>query len=44
MMEAAKGLGATEVEVIRYDDSGDVTGDLEEVVGYAGIVFRRASE
>jgi AmmeMemoRadiSam system protein B len=38
MMTAAKQLGATRAEVIRYATSGDITGDREEVVGYAGIV------
>jgi AmmeMemoRadiSam system protein B len=37
MMTAAKQLGATRAEVIRYATSGDVTGDRDEVVGYAGI-------
>ena len=37
MMTAAKQLGATRAEVIRYATSGDITGDREEVVGYAGI-------
>jgi len=34
---AAKELGATKAEVISYKTSGDVTGDFESVVGYAGI-------
>ena len=34
---AAKGLGALKAELIRYQTSGDVTGDYREVVGYAGI-------
>lgn len=38
MLVAAKGLGATRAELVRYATSGDVTGDREEVVGYAGIV------
>ncbi|MCL5286904.1 MAG: AmmeMemoRadiSam system protein B, partial [Acidobacteria bacterium] len=37
MMTAARQLGATRAEVIRYATSGDVTGDRDEVVGYAGI-------
>ncbi len=37
MMTAARLLGATRAEVVRYATSGDVTGDREEVVGYAGI-------
>jgi hypothetical protein len=37
MMTAARQLGAKRAEVIRYATSGDITGDREEVVGYAGI-------
>lgn len=37
MMTAARQLGAQRAEVIRYATSGDVTGDRDEVVGYAGI-------
>jgi len=37
MMEAASGLGATEAKVVMYGDSADTSGDLNEVVGYAGI-------
>jgi AmmeMemoRadiSam system protein B len=33
-------LGAKDVELVRYATSGDVTGDREEVVGYAGLVVR----
>jgi len=36
---AARELGATHAELIRYANSGDVNGDLQEVVGYAGIVI-----
>jgi MEMO1 family protein len=32
-------LGVTEGKLVRYATSGDVTGDRDEVVGYAGIVF-----
>ena len=39
MMMASEGLGATEAKVLRYADSGDVTGDTAEVVGYAGAVI-----
>lgn len=35
---AAKKLGATQAELIRYATSGDVTGDNSEVVGYAGLL------
>jgi AmmeMemoRadiSam system protein B len=39
MLTAAKKLGASRAELVRYATSGDVSGDLEEVVGYAGVVF-----
>lgn len=38
MLTAAKQLGASRAQVIRYATSGDITGDREEVVGYAGII------
>jgi AmmeMemoRadiSam system protein B len=34
---AAIGLGAARAELIKYQTSGDRTGDFSEVVGYAGI-------
>ncbi len=37
MLVAARELGASEATLVRYATSGDVTGDLDEVVGYAGI-------
>jgi len=37
MLQAAIGLGAKEAELIAYSNSGDVTGDQSEVVGYAGV-------
>jgi MEMO1 family protein len=39
MMIAAKNLGATRGELLRYATSGDVTGDISAVVGYSSIVF-----
>ena len=36
-LAAVKDLGALKAELIRYQTSGDVTGDYREVVGYAGI-------
>ncbi|NDQ55912.1 MAG: AmmeMemoRadiSam system protein B [Acidipila sp.] len=38
MLTAAKRLGATKAEVVRYATSGDVSGDKSEVVGYSGII------
>jgi len=40
MLTASKRLGATSAELIRYATSGDVSGDREMVVGYAGVVVR----
>ncbi len=40
MLVALKKLGATEATLVRYATSGDVTGDRDEVVGYAGIILR----
>ncbi len=34
---AAKELGAGQAELVRYQTSGEVTGDYNDVVGYAGI-------
>ncbi|OLE58138.1 MAG: AmmeMemoRadiSam system protein B [Chloroflexi bacterium 13_1_20CM_2_59_7] len=38
MLTAAKRLGATSAELIKYATSGDVSGDREMVVGYAGVL------
>lgn len=40
MLTAARKLGATTAELIRYATSGDVSGEREMVVGYAGVVVR----
>jgi MEMO1 family protein len=37
MLTAALRLGATSAELVKYATSGDVSGDREHVVGYAGI-------
>lgn len=37
MLTAARIMGATKAELIRYATSGDVSGDRDMVVGYAGI-------
>jgi MEMO1 family protein len=36
---AARELGAAQSELVRYATSGEVNGDMEEVVGYAGILI-----
>ncbi|MFI5174341.1 MAG: AmmeMemoRadiSam system protein B [Terriglobia bacterium] len=38
MLTAARQLGASEAELVKYATSGDVTGDRAEVVGYAGMI------
>jgi hypothetical protein len=37
MLTAARKLGATQAELIRYATSGDISGEKDMVVGYAGI-------
>ena len=39
IMVAAKNLGATKGELLKYATSGDVTGDTGAVVGYSSVVF-----
>lgn len=39
MLMAARELGAKKAELVKYTDSGEVTGDTNEVVGYAGVVI-----
>jgi hypothetical protein len=38
MLTATKKLGATGAELVKYATSGDVSGDRDLVVGYAGII------
>ena len=40
MLVAVRDLGASEAKLVRYATSGDINGDRERVVGYAGIVIR----
>jgi MEMO1 family protein len=40
MLTAAQQLGATHAELVRYATSADASGDRDEVVGYAGMIFR----
>ena len=40
MLTAARKLGAKSAELVRYATSGDISGDRNMVVGYAGIVVR----
>jgi AmmeMemoRadiSam system protein B len=39
MITAAKDLGATRAELVRYATSADASGDRSSVVGYAGMVI-----
>ena len=41
---AAKDLGADRVKVLKYATSGDVTGDYNQVVGYAAAVITRGKQ
>jgi AmmeMemoRadiSam system protein B len=38
MLTACKVLGATKADLVKYTNSGEVSGDYDQVVGYAGIV------
>ncbi len=40
MITAARLIGAKGAELIRYATSGDISGDRDMVVGYAGVVVR----
>jgi AmmeMemoRadiSam system protein B len=40
MLYAAKALNAKEARLIKYATSGDVSGDYDYVVGYAGIIIK----
>jgi MEMO1 family protein len=37
---AMRDLGAENAELVRYGTSGDITGERDEVVGYAGLIIR----
>lgn len=40
MLTAAKLLGASSATLVKYATSGDVSGDRDQVVGYAGIIVK----
>lgn len=40
MLSAAKELGAKGAELVKYQTSGDTSGDYSSVVGYAGIIVK----
>ena len=39
MLYAALELGATKATLVKYMNSGDVSGDYDQVVGYAGMII-----
>lgn len=39
VMKAAMELGCVKAELVKYSTSGEVFGDYDEVVGYAGVIF-----
>jgi AmmeMemoRadiSam system protein B len=41
-MWAAKNLGADTVRILKHATSGDVTGDMSQVVGYGAAVLLRS--
>jgi len=43
MLAAAAEMGASATRLIKYQTSGDVTGDNSAVVGYAGIIVKKLS-
>ena len=43
LITAARELGAGEAELVRYQTSGDTTGDYSAVVGYAGIIIKKGA-
>jgi MEMO1 family protein len=43
LISAAKELGATGAELVKYQTSGDITGETEAVVGYAGVIFKKVA-
>jgi len=40
LIVAAKELGASGAELVKYQTSGDIMGDYSSVVGYAGIIIK----
>ncbi len=38
MMSACRKLGSTGARLVKYQTSGDITGDYSSVVGYAGVI------
>jgi AmmeMemoRadiSam system protein B len=42
-LTAVERMGAAHGELVRYSTSGEITGEFEEVVGYAGIIISASS-
>ncbi|MFH1169546.1 MAG: AmmeMemoRadiSam system protein B [Chloroflexota bacterium] len=42
LISAARELGAQAAELVKYQTSGDASGDYASVVGYAGIIIRKS--
>jgi len=40
LISAAKEMGAKKAELVKYQTSGDTSGDYSSVVGYAGIILK----
>jgi AmmeMemoRadiSam system protein B len=40
MLFASKLLGAGSARLVKYATSGEVSGDYDSVVGYAGVIVR----
>jgi len=40
LLTAGRVLGATEAKLVKYATSGDISGDRDRVVGYAGFIVR----
>lgn len=40
MLLCSESLGAKESELVKYMTSGEVSGDMEKVVGYAGLIIK----
>lgn len=43
MLYAARKLGAKEANLVKYMTSGEVSGDYDQVVGYAGLIVKTPS-
>lgn len=40
MLNCSESLGAKEVNLVKYMTSGEVSGDMDKVVGYAGLIIK----